>query len=144
MTHWRSYGRVIAACTYLLLFCSVSKIHGQISDFPKAKVTIYQEHGHLSFEFFVEKNSGVGLRKVPARIFLLIVHDPESKEIVWRIETSQEKNMVPRMTYGVIPDGFSQIIPEVGSAPVLKSGRKYVVIGDGEGLGITPFVVQEN
>ncbi len=75
------------------------------------------------------------------RLASLVVHSPDFAEkaespwdenfALWKIQpTGGELNGTPvgqleRITYGVLPDGYKQVKPEVGSAPHLVEGQKY-------------------
>lgn len=54
-----------------------------------------------------------------------------SKEakVIWKISpdlgTDNSANKLPRITYGEVPSGFTQIIPEVGPPPRLEEGKEY-------------------
>jgi hypothetical protein len=71
------------------------------------------------------------------RLSSFVVYSPDFAEkaespwdenfALWKI-TRGQSNGAPlglELVYGVVPDGYTQIKPHVGSAPQLKEGQKY-------------------
>jgi hypothetical protein len=54
-------------------------------------------------------------------------------KIIWQIwplsGTDNFANRLPKITYGQLPPGFVQKIPDTGPAPVLEEGKVYEVAG---------------
>jgi hypothetical protein len=75
------------------------------------------------------------------RLVSFVVYSPDFAEkaespwdenfALWKIkQTGGHLNGTPvgqleRITYGVVPDGYRQVKPQVGSAPALTEGQKY-------------------
>jgi hypothetical protein len=70
---------------------------------------------------------------------------------IWKIQpTGGDLEATPigqleRITYGVVPDGYKQVKPEVGSAPPLLEGQKYFYdVGTNNAPGAAGFLEIRN
>jgi hypothetical protein len=69
----------------------------------------------------------------------------DSTSTLWEIHSRDGAVGVRQITYGVIPEGFEQVIPENRKPPALKSGAEYQVAARFQGgSGTTTFVYQES
>lgn len=70
-------------------------------------------------------------------VFLLVTEvqpdnpRPSGNPRLWEIRPTEVKKIweLPSITYGVIPEGFRQVIPESGSPPPLVEGKTYSLGG---------------
>jgi hypothetical protein len=63
------------------------------------------------------------------------------QEVVWKIEAQRNVGAnASAVTYGVIPTGFVQTIPKLGTAPRLEKNEDYYVRVEGQGWGAASFV----
>src|SRR5918996_5814080 len=65
--------------------------------------------------------------EVPAR------ESPEEMKVIWQIwpvsGTDNSAQGLPPITYGQVPPGFVQKIPNVGPPPILEEGKEYEASG---------------
>ncbi len=67
--------------------------------------------------------------------FFVVYEVTTGKEpkVIWQIRpksgTDNSAKGLPQITYGQVPQGFEQLVPDVGTAPVLQEGRVYTASG---------------
>jgi hypothetical protein len=89
----------------------------------------------------------VVLEMPPARRDSAQQHDFKKDKKIWSVvdpDPPPHASYWPKITYGVVPSGFMQKIPELGSPPPLEEGKIYSAqaidnIGNG---GLCFFVIQ--
>ena len=61
------------------------------------------------------------------------VGDGEAKSVIWQIRpksgTDNSAKGLPQITYGQVPQGFEQLVPDVGTPPALQAGKVYAASG---------------
>jgi hypothetical protein len=91
--------------------------HRRLTPAPISRLTVFQraesERGTTLIEDFV---SG---KKVEA--------------VVWQIVTTNKSDMATSLEYGLVPAGFTQIVPTLGNPPALRTGESYRVSCRGSG-----------
>lgn len=57
----------------------------------------------------------------------------DQQKIIWQIRplsgTDNSANGLPKITYGQVPQGFEQLVPNVGAPPALEEGKVYAASG---------------
>ena len=65
----------------------------------------------------------------PENLNIPLSKPERENKIIWQIEPptgpAREIENLPPITYGVVPRGFSQIIPATGTPPPLENGKTY-------------------
>ena len=87
-------------------------------------VEVRQDAGELHFQFF--QAQGPNGPFVPSTTSYLTVQGPTGSPIFWLIRAGDEA-AAKEIAYGVIPRGFRQIIPPIGTPPRLVPGSDYGV-----------------
>ncbi len=127
-------------------------VEGAVPDFPLIEIEVHQSRGQVHFLCYWAKRQADG-RRVPVRVHDVMVYEvmsptpPESLakkrgEIeIWRVYLPKGYPVSSVVTYGVVPTGFVQDVPNAGPAPPLEPNRRYHVGVNGEGgMGATTFV----
>ena len=110
-----------------------------IEERPIFNVLVREESGHVHFEFFREEISGTAKKKMRLGVFTLAVHLPD-RVTLWRIISADKNTNASHVTYGVVPAGFVQTIPDYGPPLPLRKGVEYRVTARGDGIGHSSFV----
>jgi len=63
--------------------------------------------------------------------------------VLWQIDSVGISETPSRITYGVVPPGFRQVIPKSGSPPPLEPNIKYVYHFVGCGFGRGGFIIHD-
>jgi hypothetical protein len=105
------------------------------------KMAVRKFDGHASFEFYREEGAGSTRKRSAVRVALLSVYAGDNPQAtLWQITAIDERGATDKITYGVVPEGFTQVVPMEGTAPPLKTGEKYSVSATGEGIAVNSFV----
>ena len=87
-------------------------------------VEVRQDAGEVYFQFFQAQGPNGPL--VPSTTDYLTVQGPTGSPILWLIKAADE-TAANEIAYGVIPHGFRQIIPPIGTPARLVPGSEYGV-----------------
>jgi hypothetical protein len=110
---------------------------------PSIEIGIGQVDGKVEFEFFVyEEKWWLWQTKKVAAIGALTIGS--NGRIVWEIQARQATAKVSDIKYGVVPEGFDQLNPREGSAPLLTVGHEYEVLVHARGSGRATFVYRRS
>ena len=63
----------------------------------------------------------------------------EARAQLDQLETKSGARALSRITYGQVPAGFRQVVPEQGPPEPLEQGRSYVLHAVGKGFGVHQF-----
>ena len=118
-----------------------SPLEAQIYDFSRIEINVEQLGEELQFKFFLLREDPKAEQRIPARLYRMTVFEPIDKRVLWQIETSNIESMTTSVRYGIVPDGFKQILPQAGSAPNLEAGRRYSIWAycEANGIGMSSF-----
>jgi len=110
---------------------------------PSIGIRVRQIDGQVSFESILQDKILFFIpRPVRLRVRTLEVRDPKG-EVVWMIHSFPSDSYAAgqEVWYGVLPEGFKQMIPREGRAPDLQVDSEYAVeISWGVTGGTTTFV----
>ena len=104
---------------------------------PAARVATSQNDHHVTFIFSVEDDPGSAVF-APASAIYLTIRRADSGQIVWDIRSLSGK-AASLITFGVIPDGFTQDVPGHGGVPQLEPGVEYKVAFQAGAVGLGSF-----
>lgn len=129
----------LALVTALQMGCGLGPDGGQ----PPVEIAVHQQEGEVFFEFFFEDRFlGLLRHRIRVGVSDLSVNHPKGERI-WYIRFSKPGVVAQEIKYGVLPEGFRQVIPREINAPRLKSGAEYQVdVSWGVIPGRTNFIYQ--
>lgn len=109
---------------------------------PWIEIVVHQTDRDVTFEFFIHKRTWWSSRieRVPHEVTSLIVGDLTS--LRWEVRSRDVGIGVKKIRYGVVPEGFDQLVPKKGTAPPLNGGAEYEVVAHSAGGGTVRFVYQ--
>ena len=120
-------------CTVILLSGAVVCASGgqgkqPVITHPVGEIVVSQSGGRVAFEFYVETAPGSRVMQ-PASASDLSVGRQGAAGSTWAIigRTGYE---AARVVYGLLPEGFSQYLPERSPPPPLEPGATYSVFAN--------------
>ncbi len=96
---------------------------------PSVEIRVRQVDGQVSFESILQDRILLLIpHPVRLRVSSLEVKDPQG-EVIWMIRSfpSDSDAAGQQVHYGVLPDGFKQVMPKQGRATGLKTNSEYAV-----------------
>jgi hypothetical protein len=130
---------LVALCLATSLANAASEEDSAIpSSMPAFSVDVEQSQGGLHYVFYDISHRTVPPKRVPVKIMRLIVFerlgDVNGAEItLWRIVCPPYSEVATdRISYGVLPPGWTQEIPAVGPPASLQSGKSYFIYAQDE------------
>jgi hypothetical protein len=118
----RGFIRVVLVCGLLALTCCEFDPQAKLMGGNPPVFSVWSGTGNLLF---------ISIREYRADESL----NPSERSIeLWRVEATRDKSGqlmgrrasdVDKVTYGIVPDGYRQIIPASGNPPALVEGKNY-------------------
>lgn len=113
---------------------------------PPIEIRVWQVNGQVSFESILrDKSFSLIPSPVRLRVSTLAVKDSKG-EVIWTIRSfhSDPRAVGEEVQYGVLPQGFEQMIPRDGPAPELTANSDYEVVVSWGVLGRTTKFTHKN
>ncbi len=109
------------------------------------QIEVEQQGAGLVFMFSARDKNGT---TIPVQVHIVYVYtkqpDTNEESMLWQIESKDSRVGIERCVYGVLPEGFKQVIPARGRPESLKQDRRYYVSCVGTspegGQGLAEFV----
>lgn len=105
---------------------------------PAARIIVHQEGGRVSFEFQREEQPG-SMKMVPAAAVTFGIKRHGGTQTLWYV-VSPSGHTASKIIYGMVPEGFTQYVPEKGDPPPLDTGKEYDVSANVGGFGVATFI----
>ncbi|HSE93150.1 MAG TPA: hypothetical protein VLF19_07575 [Methylomirabilota bacterium] len=118
----RRAGLVLASVVLAVVGSGTSA--GQ-ADLRQVEIRVTERHGVIKFQFYRQEHPGTSAM-VPAKAHRLMVLRADESPASWMIEAPRDGGAL-EVTYGDLPEGFRQGIPNDDFAPPLEPHTTYVV-----------------
>jgi hypothetical protein len=105
------------------------------------EIVVRQTNAGVQFEFYFDRLSP-SRGRVRTRCGSYTLSIDKDNRTIWDIAAPGFATQAALVSYGVLPKGFEQRVPEKGAAPALEFGNKYHVLASCSHGGETTFIYE--